>query len=227
MNIFFYLIFAKYLYKNNIIQEEVLLTTLYITRHGETEWNIQSRFQGWKNSPLTELGIKQAESLRKRMSTIPLNKIYASPTERAAKTAEIIRGDRDIEIIQDIDLREMGFGNWEGLTYDEIKAINEAELHNLIYNPSKYVSDMGEDYKTFTERIIGAVDRIILKHPNESVLIVTHGISLKVMLSYFNHLDLDEIDKLPIVGQASLTQVSIDKEDFKVVLTGDTQHYDF
>ncbi len=203
------------------------MTTLYITRHGETEWNIQSRFQGWKNSPLTELGVKQAESLRKRMSTVPLNKIYASPTERAAKTAEIIKGDRDIEIIHDIDLREMGFGNWEGLTYDEIKSLNEAELNNLIYHPSKYVPDMGEDYKTFTERIIGAVDRIILNHPNESVLIVTHGISLKVMLSYFNSLDLDEIHNLPIVGQASLTQVSINKDEFQVILTGDTQHYDF
>lgn len=203
------------------------MTTLYITRHGETEWNIQSRFQGWKNSPLTELGVKQAESLRKRMSTIPLNKIYASPTERAAKTAEIIRGDRDIEIIHDIDLREMGFGNWEGLTYDEIKALNESELSNLIHSPSKYVPDMGEYYKDFTERIIGAVDRIILNHPNESVLIVTHGISLKVMLSYFNSLELDEIDKLPIVGQASLTQVNINKDEFQVILTGDTQHYDF
>ncbi|WP_040213765.1 histidine phosphatase family protein [Clostridium polynesiense] len=203
------------------------MTTLYITRHGETEWNLMNRFQGWKNSPLTEKGIKQAESLHKRMSSIPLRKIYTSPTERAAVTAEIIRGDRNIDIIKDEGLREMGFGNWEGLTHEEIRALNEKEYNNLLYRPSLYVPDLGEDYATFKERIISTVDKIILAHPEEAVLIVTHGISLKIMLSYFNHLNFDEIHSLPIVGQASLTQVNIDKGEFNVILTGDTSHYDF
>ncbi|EQB85893.1 hypothetical protein M918_16965 [Clostridium sp. BL8] len=76
------------------------MTRLYITRHGETLWNTEGRMQGWNDSPLTDLGIKQAEWLRDRIQDEKIDAIYSSPSNRAFKTAEIVRGGREIEIIK-------------------------------------------------------------------------------------------------------------------------------
>lgn len=76
-------------------------TIIYLTRHGQTLWNIENRLQGRGNSKLTEEGKGRAEMLSKRMKNIHIDTIYSSPLERAFITANIIKGDRDIEIITD------------------------------------------------------------------------------------------------------------------------------
>lgn len=75
-------------------------TNIYFTRHGETIWNTKKLMQGWKDSPLTNKGIKQAHQLSERLSNIPLNAVYSSTSQRAVDTAEIIKGDRPIEIVE-------------------------------------------------------------------------------------------------------------------------------
>src|SRR3712207_163192 len=97
------------------------MTTIYLTRHGQTEWNLNKRLQGWKNSPLTKLGISQAKALGERLKDTQIDVIYSSPIERAYKTAEIIKGNKDIEIIKHDGLKEFNYGDWEGLTIDEIE----------------------------------------------------------------------------------------------------------
>lgn len=70
-------------------------TRLYLTRHGETEWNVIHRMQGSKDSPLTELGVRQAESLKAVLDTVPIDAVYASPSPRAMRTAEISCGGKE------------------------------------------------------------------------------------------------------------------------------------
>jgi len=98
------------------------VTWLYLTRHGQTEWNVENRFQGWSDSPLTEKGIRQAKDLAKRLRGISFDAIYSSPAGRALQTAEILRDGREIEIREHPDLREMGLGDWEGMRSEEIEA---------------------------------------------------------------------------------------------------------
>ena len=73
-------------------------TTVYVTRHGETEWNVEKRMQGRKNSALTENGMLQAKQLGDRMKDLPIDAIYSSPSERTLHTAELIKGERDVPI---------------------------------------------------------------------------------------------------------------------------------
>ena len=81
---------------------------LYITRHGETEWNKISKMQGWQNSALTEKGIENAIKLSERLNDIDFAHIYSSPLGRALDTAKYIRGNRSIEIITCEELKEIG-----------------------------------------------------------------------------------------------------------------------
>ncbi len=83
------------------------MLNLYITRHGETVWNTQKRMQGWSDSDLTENGISNAVSLGDRMKEIKLDVIYTSPSKRTITTANLIKGEREIPIILDENLREI------------------------------------------------------------------------------------------------------------------------
>ncbi|MEE1541372.1 MAG: histidine phosphatase family protein, partial [Paludibacteraceae bacterium] len=95
------------------------MTKIYLCRHGETEWNVVKRMQGQNNSNLTELGVSQAKALGKRLEDIDIDIIYSSSCQRALDTAMHARGNRDLQIIAEDDLREINLGNWEGLLFSE------------------------------------------------------------------------------------------------------------
>ena len=91
-------------------------TTFYIFRHGQTDWNINKRLQGKTDIPLNELGLEQASKLADHMKTLPLDMIVSSPLIRAQKTAELVNQHHKLEIEYDLGLRELDFGEAEGLT---------------------------------------------------------------------------------------------------------------
>lgn len=86
------------------------MLTLYITRHGQTEWNIQSRMQGWADSQLTATGVKAATQLGNRLQDVPLDAVYSSTSGRTIHTAQLILGNRTTPLIQKEDLREINVG---------------------------------------------------------------------------------------------------------------------
>lgn len=105
--------------------------TIYLVRHGETEWNRDKPLQGWHDSPLTAKGRDQAQriglSLRRTVAALDRCIIIASPLRRAVHTAEILVETCGLgcpEIQSDSRLRENGYGAWEGKTFDEIAAID-------------------------------------------------------------------------------------------------------
>jgi probable phosphoglycerate mutase len=91
-------------------KRRLLMITLYITRHGETEWNKEKRMQGWLDSNLTESGIKNAVSLGERLKETEFTAIYSSPSGRTKATTSLIRGERDIPVIYDENLKEIKLG---------------------------------------------------------------------------------------------------------------------
>ncbi|GIM28286.1 phosphatase [Clostridium polyendosporum] len=203
------------------------MTTLYLTRHGETLWNVDKRMQGWGNSPLTDLGIKQAESLSERLKDEVIDVIYSSPIERAYKTAEILKRGRNIDIITHEGLKEIHVGEWEGLTLDEISRseLYGEQLQNYFYNPNKYKPFGGETIDALSERCEKAIKEIITENKEKKILIVTHGIALKMIMMYFMKVTKEEIMKLPVMGQAGLTQIEVYDDNFDIILNNDISHY--
>ena len=203
------------------------MTKLYITRHGETEWNTKGMMQGWRDSPLTDLGKSQGQWLRDRIKDLHIDVIYSSPSGRAYETAKIIKGDRDIEIILDDGLREIKMGQWEGLSQDEIKELGEENHFNYWNSPSKYVPVGGETFYEVRDRSYETITRILEKEKGKTILIVTHTITLKGFLNKLQNKHIDEIVKSPFIKQTSLTEIDFNEDGYEILKLACMEHHEY
>ncbi|MBU3137591.1 histidine phosphatase family protein [Clostridium gasigenes] len=203
------------------------MTKLYITRHGETEWNTKGIMQGFGNSPLTKLGREQGKWLRDRMKDLHIDVIYSSPSGRAYETAEIIKGDRDIELLADDGLREINMGQWEGLCQDEIKELSEENHFNFWNLPSKYISVAGENYYESRERSYNTITKILEKEKGKTILIVTHTVTLKGFLNMLQNQEIDSIVKPPFIKQTSLTEIDFNEDGYKILNLACMEHHEY
>jgi probable phosphoglycerate mutase len=199
---------------------------IYITRHGETLWNRENRLQGWKDSELTEKGINNAIALRKRLEHTELNAIYSSPIGRTVKTAKLICSDRIIPVLLEDDIKEINFGEWEGKVQQEIEANSRQEFYDFWKAPHLYnhLPHKGESLKSLKERVERAVTKIITENNDGNVLIVTHGVAIRALLSCFMNIPFEKWWEGPFIEGASLTLVQYDGQDFHVEMIGDTSH---
>lgn len=201
------------------------MTTIYITRHGETEWNRQRRFQGTLNSELTEKGILAAELLSERIADIELDYIIASPIKRAYHTAEIVRGQKDIEIIKMEGFKEINLGDFEGRNYDEINEVFAHELKAIEDNPFANRYPNGENLMEFYERVEESFKEVIEKYKGKKTLIVAHGGTIKCMESYFRNIKINRDWMHGVVSNCSLTCVEIDeRQNIREIMYDDTEH---
>ncbi len=202
---------------------------IYLIRHGETEWNRLKRLQGWKNSELTEAGRKAARKLGERLEedAIEIDKIYSSNLKRAVETAEIIRGSKKIDHIKLEDLREISYGVWEGMEYEDILEDYAEEFHKFKYESHKYSPQVnGESFEDFFMRTRRALDQI-LSSEAEDVLVVSHGVTIKAIVAMIENIGLEEFHTIPIYQGTSLNIIEVDENgslSFKV--KGDDRHID-
>lgn len=183
------------------------MTRIYITRHGQTEWNVQYRVQGWGNSPLTALGVQQAKALGDCLSGIELSAIYSSSSPRALQTAELIRGKRNLDIIPEDDLREINLKNWEGMPYSEIEALYPKQFDNFWNHPELYAPSEGESYDALRKRVSAKIEEIARKHRGETILVVAHGVVIKSLYTYFRYQPIRDIAHSPHVKPACICLV--------------------
>ena len=198
-------------------------TIIYLTRHGQTEWNIERRLQGRGNSPLTEAGIERAKELRNRIKDVEINCIYSSPIERALDTANIIKGEKNIEVITDEGLMEMCFGDYEGRKTDEVMAENPSwNIDLIMHGDIELCAPNGENLASVRARVAETMDRIIEENRGKSILIVTHGITLKALMYYFKDQEVNN----EVMGQATLTKINVDENnDFDIEFKNDDSHF--
>lgn len=198
-------------------------TTIYLTRHGQTLWNLEKRLQGRGNSPLTEDGIERAKELRDRLKNIHIDIIYSSPIERAFETAKIIKGDKDIEIITDNGFMEMSFGDYEGRRTDEIMKENPSwDISLIMKGSTKLSAPNGENLGEVRIRVANTMDKIIKRNIGKTILIVAHGITLKAIMYYFKDKEVNS----EVMGQATLTKINVDENNnFNIEFKNNNSHF--
>ncbi|MCR4400303.1 MAG: histidine phosphatase family protein, partial [Syntrophomonadaceae bacterium] len=119
--------------------------TVYLVRHGETHWNRERRYQGWTDIGLNERGWLQAAALARRLRPLRLAAVYASGLRRAVETARAIAEPRRLQVQTMACFREMRFGDWEGLTAEEIQERFGAATYALwLQDPSRVTIPGGE-----------------------------------------------------------------------------------
>lgn len=199
---------------------------LFITRHGETEWNRQGRMQGWKNSDLTEKGILNARKLGESLKNIEFECIYTSPSGRAVDTARYIRGNKNTEITIKDSLKEMGFGLWEGMEHSKVEELYPEQKYNLWNKPHLYEPVGGETYPELLTRAKSVLEEFINENKYGNVLIVSHAIFIKAVYAVVRKYALEDFCNTPFMNDTCLTILEIEGDKIDVILEADTSHLD-
>jgi broad specificity phosphatase PhoE len=170
--------------------------TIFLVRHGETEWNRARRYQGWSDSPLTARGIAQAAAIGRRLRELPPAagaEIVASPTGRARRTAEIIAACLDYAAPLHLDerLREISIGAWDGFDRREIRALMGAAYEEFEWY---FQTPDGETYDGFAGRIAAW----LLEIGDRPVIAVSHGVVTRVLRGLYAGLPRQAALRLPV-----------------------------
>lgn len=166
-----------------------MATWIYLVRHGQTVWNEEGKLCGSSDVPLSDEGLVQAQKVAARMKNVNLSAVYSSPLLRARQTAEAIASHHNLPVQVEPDLREVDYGEWEGLKVDEAME-KFPELERLRReDPMNFVAPKGEPMKNFAQRVIAAVQRIALRHPNETICIVAHQTVNRFILCWVLQMD--------------------------------------
>ena len=196
---------------------------LIVARHGETLWNKEGRQQGHLDSPLSPLGIRQAEAIAERLAYEKFDALYTSDLGRAYATAERIAARTGHAIITDERLRERNLGIFQTLTMHEVEAKFPEEFRRFSSGDPEYVIPQGESARQRYERIVACVEEIAARHAGQRVVMVAHG---GVLQSFFRRavgIPL-EVKRTFSLFNASPNTFSIDGPSWKLGTWGDVNH---
>ncbi len=198
---------------------------ILLVRHGITKLHESDRFWGKTDIPLSKTGIKQAEKLRDRLAPEKVDAIYASTLRRARATAEIIASGHKVATTPCEELCECGFGYIEGLTFEEIKRLHPALAQALIDRKAVDFPG-GESIEQLNDRVKNFLQRLEKHKPGETVLIVSHGGPIRLMICNLLGLGLEHWMQISI-SMASLSIVETYPDTAILSLLNDVSHLNF
>ena len=170
----------------------VSVLRLFVLRHGETESSRARRFTGARDVGLTALGQRQAEAAAAVLPT-PIHAIYAGPLERARTSAEAIAKPHQLPVRLESRFTEMRFGAWEGLTRDEAAAMTPALYDAWRRAPGSVTPPDGEPLTSVAARVANAIADLQSAHLDQTVVLVTHAIVIRLIVLGALGLDPDRL----------------------------------
>jgi len=164
--------------------------TIYLVRHGETEWNKQDIIQGQSESVLNQLGLMQAHELKEQLTGIDFSQIYSSPLQRAYQTAKILANGQAIETRE--ELKEIGVGPMEGLLKAEAMERYTTEYNAFWNRPDEFELAGAESFLQLQERAWRGLERIV-NGATGKVLVVSHGALIQALLAKLKNIPLPQL----------------------------------
>lgn len=164
------------------------MTKVYLIRHGKTQWNLESRYQGANgDSPLLKDSYREIELLASSLQRIPFEHAYASPLKRARITAQALLNHLNPEIPLTIDsrLKEFNLGKMEGMHFEDVAAKWPEVLKNFRHHPDKYDESLveGESFLEVITRFRAAIEEYCRQYPNGNILVISHGAALNAAIN--------------------------------------------
>lgn len=184
---------------------------LYLVRHGETDWNLESKIQGQTDTSINDNGRKQAQELAERVieELGTIKRIYSSRQKRALETAQIIGRRLSVSPVVHQGLEEICLGEWEGYTWKQVKEIFSEEYQIWHQNRRYQVPPGGESYQQLLDRLLPALDGI-MKKERQDVLIVTHSAVIMTLMSYIYDTPFEDMAKNYKTGNATIVELDSD-----------------
>ncbi|MET0311042.1 MAG: histidine phosphatase family protein [Burkholderiaceae bacterium] len=207
------------------------MTELFLVRHGETDWNLQLRFQGQVDPPLNATGHEQARRIARRLASEHADHLYSSDLLRTRQTAEPISAhflglpvEKNLFASHDeAGLREQSFGVVDGMRVDDIKLQHPQAWAQWLLFHEDYAMPSGESTRRFHERVMEAVRRIAAAHTGESLVVVTHGGVLDMIYRTARGLPLSGPRQCEIPN-AAFNRVKMTDEAIEIIDWADTRH---
>lgn len=196
---------------------------ILLIRHGETEWNVQGRLQGQKDSPLTPTGVAQANAVARRLKDDTFSHLYSSDLGRSMATAQAIARQTQHSVIPDSRLREKSLGILEGLTWDESKHLYPDVVAGLEQSPHDYTAPEGENSRRMLARTLLFLNEIAERHEGGRVAAVTHGAVLSALLRHLLGIPLGTPRRFHILN-TSIHELAKENGEWWINMLGDVRH---
>ncbi|MFB6349085.1 histidine phosphatase family protein [Moraxella sp. ZJ142] len=202
--------------------------TVYLIRHGRTEWNVAGLLQGFQDSLLIDEGILAARQTGQALADVPFVACYSSLMKRAQDTADYIIGEREIPHFHHKGLNELHFGLWEGQKIAELR--HHPAYLTLSQNPADFdgIANQGESMADFYQRVMHGFEQIIARHKDgEHILLVSHGITLTLLTAVLKGLSWQAFrdEKLhDFVQNTAITIATIEPNHRQLVVFNDVEH---
>ncbi|MCL5996347.1 MAG: histidine phosphatase family protein [Chloroflexi bacterium] len=200
------------------------MTRIILVRHGQTAWNKIERFRGRADVPLDEVGLAQAEATGRRVAAQwPLNAVYSSPISRAYHTAQAIAKHFHLPVEVHEGLTDIDFGQWQGLSPDEVRARWPEQLDAWYHTPQRLHIPGGESLDIMRARGMAAVDELTARHDGQTIALVGHTVINRVIL--LGMLGLGN-ERFWHIGQdtCAINVIEAQESDFILASLNDTCH---
>mmetsp|Transcript_3939 Transcript_3939/g.10091 ORF Transcript_3939/g.10091 Transcript_3939/m.10091 type:complete len:209 (+) Transcript_3939:107-733(+) len=193
------------------ISSETGYTEILLCRHGETDWNLEGKFQGWHDVPLNDMGRAQAEHISKAVAK-RVDAVWTSPLVRARDTGAVVAADAGVELRTDERLKERNLGVLEGRTADEVQNTHPAVWAAWTAAEPLPSEANAEADAAVIARFEAVFQEIAMLHPSQRVVVVAHGGAFRCLLK-------------ASAGNASITTIFVSRDGgWHVTKLGDSSH---
>ncbi len=199
------------------------MTELVVIRHGETDLNRASSFQGQIDVELNEFGLSQAEQLARRLANEPFDAVYTSDLIRTRQTALPLATRLSLPINPLLGLREQHFGELEGKTLSSVKEELPELWETWLLFRADFAVPGGESVRAFSARVLSTVFELARKHQGERLLVVAHGGVLDMLYRHAKGFPLDG-PRICAIPNTGVNRLSIDEETIRIQVWGDDAH---
>jgi len=199
------------------------MVKVILIRHGETDWNKEQIFRGRIDVALNEVGLAQARTVQATLKDVQINAIYSSPLSRALETARVVGEGRNCEIRIEEGFIDIDFGRWQGLSHQKVKEDYKDLYEMWLSKPQMVTFPEGESLEEVQKRSMKALEKVIKKHPEETLAIISHRVLNKVLLCSILGLELSHFWYIK-QDTCALNRFEYKDDKYYLTLLNDTCH---
>lgn len=194
---------------------------LYIIRHGQTMWNKEHLLQGRSDIELNENGRELAVRTGEEMQDIPFDLAFTSPLKRAKETAKLVLGERNVPVIEDERIIEIGFGEYEGTHWSPGEGyFDSPQVFDFFNHPEKYVPPAdGESLQQLSERTADFLQDICSREElkDKTILISSHGAAVRAMLNSLRNYEMKDFWQGGVAPNCGVAILSCENKELKLL----------
>lgn len=183
------------------------MTEIYLIRHTQAEGNLYRMMQGHWDGDITPLGREQIRALAERFRDVPVDAVYSSDLKRARLTAAAVTETHGLPLQTVPALREINVGPWETLFFANVFHDYPQEAAYFIRDPDRWQVEGAETFAQVTDRAWPALTEIARRHEGQTVAVVSHGVTIRCLLSKITGVPLNETERLPIGGNTAVSRL--------------------